>query len=299
MKIDCNYYRMIRNKYTNEEIKVPCGKCYACKVRNARDWMTRCLFEARYWSEICFATLTYDNDHLPAERSLCKRDLQLFFKRLRKRLENKPIAYLACGEYGSQRGRPHYHALIFGWCPHDGILVETSTHGGYSQYVSPLLSQLWPLGLSRFSICGSDSGQVAGYVARYAAKKRSSKPLEDGQIKEFIVSSRRIEFPDGSHGAIGKRFLIDNTTTAARGFLNDPRSPDLKLPLPRYYHKFLLVHPDYVGQLERRKELRELRVLNDNWLGEDKRKRNLLQVVKYGNKIDDFANEQLPRELDV
>lgn len=296
MKIDCNYYRTIRNKYTKEEIKVPCGKCYACKVRNARDWMTRCLVEARYWSEISFCTLTYDNDHLPAASSLCKRDLQLFFKRLRKRLDNKPIAYLACGEYGSKRGRPHYHALIFGWCPADGILTPSTSHGGYSQYDSPLLSQLWPLGLSRFSICGSDSGQIAGYVARYAAKKRSSKPLEDGQIKEFILSSRRIELPDGGHGAIGKRYLDEFESSAARGFLNDPRDPKNRLQLPRYFHKFLLGNPAYAGQLERRKEMREAKIRNTRLLLE--KHSEFVGRMKYYGKLDAAAEDLLPKGFD-
>ncbi len=295
MKIDCNYYRTIRNKYTKEEIKVPCGKCYACRVRNARDWMTRCLFEARYWQEICFCTFTYDNAHLPAAGSLCKRDLQLFFKRLRKRLD-KPIAYLACGEYGSRRGRPHYHALIFGWCPSDGILVDSRSHGGYSQYDSLLLNQLWPLGLSRFSICGSDSGQIAGYVARYAAKKRSSKLLEEGQIKEFILSSRRIEFEDGSHGAIGKRYLNEFEESAARGYLNDPRNPRLRLPLPRYFHKFLVDNPDYAGQLVRRKEMREKKIKNTPSNYETTEE--LMQRLNYYDKLDTAAEELLPKGFD-
>lgn len=79
-----------------------------------------------------FVTLTYDPTNLyyspRGYKSLCKEDLKKFFKRLRyyhgdKRIytdmyrygyrDKKPIKYYACGEYGTQTGRPHYHAIIF------------------------------------------------------------------------------------------------------------------------------------------------------------------------------------------
>ena len=60
-----------------------------------------------------YITLTYNDDHLPANGSLQPRDLQLFWKRLRK-ARTPGIRYYACGEYGDQTARPHYHAIIFG-----------------------------------------------------------------------------------------------------------------------------------------------------------------------------------------
>lgn len=47
---------------------------------------------------------------------LRKRDLQLFFKRLRKLLSaygDEKIRYFACGEYGPVHFRPHFHFLLF------------------------------------------------------------------------------------------------------------------------------------------------------------------------------------------
>lgn len=47
---------------------------------------------------------------------LCKRDLQLFMKRLRKHLSkysNEKIRYYACGEYGPVHFRPHFHLLLW------------------------------------------------------------------------------------------------------------------------------------------------------------------------------------------
>lgn len=48
-----------------------------------------------------------------------KRQMQLYFKSLRKRLEPGRIKYFCVSEYGDKwspltpLGRPHYHALIF------------------------------------------------------------------------------------------------------------------------------------------------------------------------------------------
>lgn len=95
----------------------PCGRCYECLSRKRSDWSLRIQEQAKVMS--CFhAILTYDNEHLPllsdCTPTLCKRDLQLFFKRLRHKYPANKLKYFVAGEYGSRRGRPHYHALIFG-----------------------------------------------------------------------------------------------------------------------------------------------------------------------------------------
>lgn len=94
-------------------IEVPCGKCLNCRIQKRTEWNTRLLHELESWDNALFVTLTYDNEHLPDNKSLSKDDLQKFFKRLRKRL-NKKIKYYASGEYGDINNRPHYHTLIFG-----------------------------------------------------------------------------------------------------------------------------------------------------------------------------------------
>lgn len=107
---------------------VPCGKCAFCIKKTIDAWCLRLGHEMEISSSAFFLTLTYDNEHLPPGEELSKRDLQLFIKRLRK--VNPGIRYFAIGEYGSEKGRPHYHAVIFNlvnldlitssWCDHDG-----------------------------------------------------------------------------------------------------------------------------------------------------------------------------------
>lgn len=93
---------------------VSCGKCIFCQMSKKRDWKLRCLLESTSHAFNSFVTLTYDDEHL-VSNSLVKSDLQLFFKRLRKRLNNSiKFKYFACGEYGEDSLRPHFHILFFG-----------------------------------------------------------------------------------------------------------------------------------------------------------------------------------------
>jgi len=71
----------------NAAFAVPCGKCLACSSNYRRDWVARMILESQAHSDAVFVTLTYSDDNLPDRGSLVKRDLQLFFKRLRRRLE--------------------------------------------------------------------------------------------------------------------------------------------------------------------------------------------------------------------
>lgn len=110
---------------------VPCGKCAFCIKKAIDAWCLRLYHEMEVSSSAFFITLTYDDEHLPPGEELSKRDLQLFIKRLRKR--NPGIRYFAVGEYGTQKGRPHYHAVIFNlvdldlitasWCDSNGAPI--------------------------------------------------------------------------------------------------------------------------------------------------------------------------------
>lgn len=90
----------------------PCGQCVPCRIQRTREWTMRNMLELEYWDCARFVTLTYDDEHLPSNRSLRFKDLELFWKALRRRVPN--IAYFASGEYGEITARPHYHAIIYG-----------------------------------------------------------------------------------------------------------------------------------------------------------------------------------------
>lgn len=84
-----------------------------------------------------------------------------------KFLESRPsLRYYHCGEYGSQLGRPHYHALLFGHRPEDGKLF--SEKNGVKLYEAPELTEIWGHGFVTF---GDVTFESAAYVARYITKK--------------------------------------------------------------------------------------------------------------------------------
>jgi len=146
-------------------LKVRCGSCNDCRLNHARTWAVRCMLHASMFERSCFITLTYDDDHLPVGNSLDKRVFQKFMKRLRKKFGNG-ISYFHCGEYGGERGRPHYHALLFGIDFPDMYLWK---HTGKSDiFRSDSLEKLWTFG---FSSIGELTFDSAAYVARYTLKK--------------------------------------------------------------------------------------------------------------------------------
>lgn len=215
------------------QIKLPCGRCIGCRLDHGQMWATRMLHELLYHDRACFITLTYSDENLPPSQSLSKRELQQFFKRLRKHLQVRKIRYYACGEYGEQTLRPHYHAVIFGWEP-DDLKTYGPSRGG-----SKLLEKIWGLGLVSV---GPVNYQTCAYTARYVTKKVSGPQAapyyermhrDTGEIvqvlPEFALMSRRPGigsryFDDYGHQLNHDDFIVVNGN---------------KAKVPRYYDKLL------------------------------------------------------------
>lgn len=175
-----------------EPCTIPCGKCIGCRLAHSRQWAVRCVHEASLHDRNCFLTLTFDDAHLPASRSVNVRDVQLFLKRLRKALsyQNIKIRFFACGEYGDKNERPHYHLIIFGYdFVDDRVLLRNTPYGPL--YISDFLFGLWPYG---FHTIGNVSFHSCAYVARYVTKKvygKNAPAHYQGRTPEFITMSRR------------------------------------------------------------------------------------------------------------
>lgn len=166
-------------------------------------WAIRCVHESKMYSQNCFLTLTYDNDHLPSGGTLVLRDLQLFLKRLHNKLLRERgfgIRYFAAGEYGEENGRPHYHALVFGYQFTDLRKYKQNARGEMV-FTSKSLEALWGLGQCKI---GAVTYASAAYVARYALKKVDGAKREAGhyesvsadgvvmeRLPEFALMSRR------------------------------------------------------------------------------------------------------------
>lgn len=168
-------------------IAIPCGRCVQCLKQYSQEWCGRILAECDRHEENCFLTLTYGQAPISVE----KREIQLFIKRLRK--EVGELRYFACGEYGSLRGRPHYHAIIFGWRPHD-LEFFFKDKSGLPLYKSETVARVWQAGEEApgvkrgFITVGDVTPDSALYVAKYMQKAR---PLNEGEKPSFTLMSKR------------------------------------------------------------------------------------------------------------
>lgn len=171
------------------ELSLPCGKCMGCRVAKSTEWALRCVHESQSHEYNCFLTLTYDDANLPSTGSLVKKHFQNFMKRLRERVKPLKIRYYMCGEYGDQLGRPHYHALIFGYDFPDK--VEFKYRKNSVLYTSKQLESLWEYG---FCTIGALTYETAAYTAKYATKKIYGEKADDyyqGREPEYSTMSNR------------------------------------------------------------------------------------------------------------
>ena len=157
------------------------------------------MHEASLHDENIFITLTYDDEHIPDDHGLRKRDFQLFMKRLRERYSGRTIRYYHCGEYGARTSRPHYHALLFGFSFPDQ--VHWSTRDGYPVWKSDSLQTIWGLGQTEI---GSVTFESAAYVSRYMLKKFKG----DAESKAAHYRGREPEYATMSlKPSIGKEWF--------------------------------------------------------------------------------------------
>lgn len=139
-----------------------------CRIDRSQQWAVRCTHEASLYDHNTFITLTYNNENLPEDGSLQKRDWQLFMKRLRKYYSPKKIRFYMCGEYGTEYRRPHYHACLFNHWFDDQKLYKNNRTGD-PLYTSEILTDIWGKGMTTH---GPFTYATAAYVSRYIMKKR-------------------------------------------------------------------------------------------------------------------------------
>lgn len=144
-------------------------------------------------------TLTYSQDDLPTGATLVKSHVSSFLKKLRRRIQPTKVRFYACGEYGDENLRPHYHLVLFGFRPMDGKMVSGTE--GRPRYTSAMLEKIWGYGFVEYS---EVVPETCAYVARYVTKKITGEPAKKhyerfdsrtGEIyeviPEFALMSRR------------------------------------------------------------------------------------------------------------
>ena len=245
----------------NRPIYVDCGKCIECCVKKSNAWAFRVMLESRLYMSNCMITLTYNEDNLPEGSSLSRRDLQLFLKRLRKKVGK--LRYFGCGEYGTRKGRPHYHLIIFGWCPQD-LKFFCKDNKGSRLYRSKVLEECWTKG---FSSVGELTFDSAKYCAIYMQKKP-----KDGRLKPFLAMSRR---PGLAHDALNKDWLLTDKVYCNGKYITIPR-----YFIDKFENDFGLDLTDFKAKRELKCKMITDKILcNTNFLFEERMRR----MKKYEN----------------
>lgn len=210
-------------------------------------------------------TLTYDDKHVP-KGEIPYVHFQNFVRALRVSFGDS-IRYFVAAEYGSRTGRPHFHAVLFGYYPSDCVAIS----GGASQlplFSSGELLSLWSKG--HVSVAPF-SPATAGYVAGYVTKKVQLSNVSSREISRSRDGSRYVidqvnhdlrrvsdlpEYHKAStrNGGLGFKWIMQNARDVLRdGFVVYSGN---KVAIPRYYRKVLAKHwPDeYRAMCERREE---------------------------------------------
>jgi hypothetical protein len=232
----------------------------------------------KYHEQNCFVTLTYDDEHLrncplldnikhpKYPGTLLKNDLQLYFKRLRKAGYN--FKYVACGEYGEENFRPHYHIIFF------GIGIACDVFRVYSgsndiQVNEQVKHDLyWKKGIVDVGTCTKDSIR---YTVDYIQKSLN------GELGRQEYAGVEPPFQLVSKG-LGKQFFLDNDHLHNRDYITVNGN---KVSMPRYYKKVIgtdgflnFKHLEYNKKLREKYESRgDFNI--EKRKGEEQQERNL------------------------
>ena len=271
----------------------PCGQCEQCKTQKVNEWSFRLLEEAKETFRLggfsIFDTLTYDNLHVPTvgkvlyqlgefsldvTSSICdmlcnsKRDVQLFFKRLRS-LYSGPIRYYLVSEYGNDERythRPHYHVQFFFPSPTitpeqasklirqawqngrtDGIedkgqkyFFSKRCFTSFTPYIQNIILYITKYMHKDYDYYNRVVEPVIAYLHRSLDPNKTNKMSYSLKLRERKIKSHIGNFMLCSKG-IGESYLTEKNrlfhVKQSHVRLRYPSGKYYGLPLPRYYVK--------------------------------------------------------------
>lgn len=214
---------------------IPCRLCWQCKADRVDDVVGRCIAESKSAVATHAVTLTYgraldkakptygEPDHEKAAY-LTYSDVQKYFKLLRR--HGYPLRYLVVGEYGSLKGRAHWHIIIF-WQKRvpPGITYDKRfmhyrvNEDGELQFdESGRVSLFWPHGVSFFT--------TADYKAvRYNCKYINKDIGADERQSHYSMSKKP---PLGSQyfSELAERYAAKGLSPQGTGAKNIPDGVD-------------------------------------------------------------------------
>lgn len=186
---------------------VACGRCNACVKNRKQAWAAKLVAESLTSASVTFVTLTYAKD---PEGVFRYSDVQDWLKLVRHWANRKrggaKVRFFCIGENGEEKGRVHWHCLLFFDKPVELPIPKRGTK-----------SEFWPHGWSDVQNFNAfdRAGQVraARYCVGYAVKTMDGK----GQRPRMSLKP-----------ALGSAWLLDHAQRTARAGL----CPDGKFTLP-------------------------------------------------------------------
>lgn len=239
------------------EINVPCGICENCIRRRRAEWCFRMEEELKVSKVAYFVTLTYAKCPYDkyGNMTLVPKDLSNYFKRLRidqerhykyckkgykwvgkkgdkkKKIDVFPtkemlynglgdkdkLKMFSCGEYGSDFGRPHYHAIIY-------------------NASKKFIEKSWGLGYVHIKkACPESIGYCTKYLDKWRGKKQDWR-----KCKEFSRMSEGLGLSFVNRMSNFYKSNLDmNYVVNSRGYM---------IPMPSYFRKKMFTEDELLMQ---------------------------------------------------
>ena len=144
--------------------EIGCRKCWQCLERKIDRWVGRGLADSKIADAAYSISRTYGRDeqdrkdHLRAAL-LTYSDAQKYFKRLRR--AGYKFRYVIAGEYGSTKGRAHWHVLMF-------FSGAVPPHQLSTTFERRFNNEFWPHGFQYWERC--ETVASVRYVCKYIQK---------------------------------------------------------------------------------------------------------------------------------
>lgn len=208
----------------DEYVEVPCGRCVGCLKSQQFAFSMRLQFELASHppNSSLFVTLTFDDENLSIFRDDLNKPVLRFLDLIRKKYGKQVRHWFVC-EFGTLKGRPHYHGILFN-CPPD--LVNSFTDKvGYHR----VISETWKYGIT---FTGFVTEATCKYVAKYVSKSLNGK-----NVRPRLISSV----------GLGLSYLKENAVLHKDA--NGNCSPLVvvggkPMALPRYYFNKIFTQTD-------------------------------------------------------
>lgn len=186
------------------------------------------MLESAEYQDNTFATLTFDEEHLPEDESVDPKHVRKFLRTLERHSgSDRPIRYYAVGEYGGKYGRPHYHVALFDFAT--CYRGETDLRRKHCCVRCELVKGAWKNGSIHL---GRLEPHSAAYLGGYITKRAVDEgdPRLQGRHPEFARMSNRPGLGAGSAHYIASTILEHNIPFVPRSILHGKT----EWPLGRY-----------------------------------------------------------------